>query len=186
MDLEEVELLGGEGRIVAIDEASASRRKYKRRVLPNNSVRILGGVEIGGAGGGESTDGGRPKREEAGRRFLLQVPDLTRVAPGALIWTDSLKSYERLPTGGLYVLEKANRNRGEWVGEKGQAASAIDGLWSRAKRNLRLASTRKLVGNDYAPLLGEFIWRMRAARGRERRRNVFRGGQEAGFKRTRG
>ena len=105
--MEEVELLGGEGRIVAIYEASTSRRKYnKGRGLPTNSIRILGGVEIEEAGGGESTDGGRPKRKETGRRFLLQVPDITRVAPGALIWTDSLKSYEWLPTGGLYVLEK--------------------------------------------------------------------------------
>ena len=65
-------------------------------------------MDFEGAGGGELTDGGRPKREGAGRRFLFQVPDVTRVAPGALIWTDSLKSYEWLLTGGLYVHEEAN------------------------------------------------------------------------------
>ena len=84
MDLEEVEFLGGEGRIVAIAEAPASRRKYnKGRVIPTNSIRILGGMEIAEAGGGELTGGGRPKRKGAGRRFLLQVPDVTRVAPWA-------------------------------------------------------------------------------------------------------
>ena len=40
--------------------------------------------------------------------------------------------------------------------EKGQTANAIGALRSRVKRNLRLASTRKPVGDDYAPLLGEF------------------------------
>ena len=75
-------------------------------------------MDFEGTGGEELTDGGRPKREGAGRRFLLRLPDVTRVAPGALIWTDSLKSYEWLPTGGLYVLEKAGRNSGSWVGFK--------------------------------------------------------------------
>ena len=97
-----MELLGGEGRIASIDEASAPRRKYnKGLVIPTNSIRILGGVEIEEAGGGESTDGGRPKRKETGRRFLLQVPAVTRVAPGALIWTDSIERFEWLPAGGL-------------------------------------------------------------------------------------
>ena len=114
-------MLEGEGRIVVFDEASASRRKYKKgRVTPTNSICILGGVEIEEAGGGELTVGGRPKRKEAGRRFLLQAPDRTRgtfeleiqkrAAPGALFWADSLKSYEWLPTGRLYVREKAGRN----------------------------------------------------------------------------
>ena len=84
MDLEEVEFLGGEGRIVAIAEAPAPRRKYnKGRVIPPKPIRILGGMEIAEAGGGELTGGGRPKRKGAGRRFPLQVPDVTRVAPGA-------------------------------------------------------------------------------------------------------
>ena len=106
---------------MVIDEASAPRRKYdKGRVIPTNSICILGGVEIEVAGGGKLTVGGRPKRKEAGRRFLLQAPDRTRgsfeleiqkrVAPGTLIWADSLKSYEWLPTGRLYVREKADRN----------------------------------------------------------------------------
>ena len=86
MDLEEVELPGGEGRIVAINEASASRRKYnKGLVIPASSIRALGGVEFEEAGGVELTDGGRPKRHGAGRRLLLQASDMTRVAPGALI-----------------------------------------------------------------------------------------------------
>ena len=68
--------------------------------------------------------------------------------------------------------------------EKGQAASVIEGLWSCAERNLRLASTRKPVGDDCAPLPGEFVRRLRAARGRERRKNVFRGGPEACYRRT--
>ena len=119
MDSEEVELLGGEGRIAVMDEAPAPRRKYKQgRITPNNSICILGGVEIEEAGTGELTDGGRPKHKETGRRFLLQVPDGTRgtfeheiqkrVASGALIWTDLFKSYQWLLTGGLYVREKAN------------------------------------------------------------------------------
>ena len=51
MDLEEVEFLGGEGRIASIAEVPASRRKYNEgRVIPANSIRILGGVEIEGFG----------------------------------------------------------------------------------------------------------------------------------------
>ena len=75
-------------------------------------------MEIQEAGAGELADGSCPKRKETGRRFLLQVPDGTRrtfdceiqkrVASGALIWTDLLKSYQWLLTGGLYVREKAN------------------------------------------------------------------------------
>ena len=84
--MEEVESPGGEGRIVAINEASAPRRKYnKGLVIPASSIRTLGGVEIEEAGGGELTDGGRPKRHGAGRSLLLQASDVTRVAPGALI-----------------------------------------------------------------------------------------------------
>ena len=61
---------------------------------------------------------------------------------------------------------------GRGYGKKGQTANAIGVLRSRVKRNLRLASTRKPVGDDYAPLLGEFIWRLRSARGRKGRENV--------------
>ena len=120
MDSEEVELLGGEGRIAVMDEAPAPRRKYKEwRITPNNSIRILGGVEIEEAGTGELTDGGRAKHKETGRRFLLQVPDRTRgtsereiqkrVAPGTLIWADLRESYQWLLAGGLCVRKKANR-----------------------------------------------------------------------------
>ena len=42
------------------------------------------------------------------------------------------------------------------------------------------------VGNDYATLLDGFFWRLRSARGREWRKNVFGGGHTAVFKRTRG
>lgn len=120
MNSEEVELLGGEGRIGVIDEANAPRREDKKgRIIPNNSICIFGGVEIEEAGAGEITDGGRPKHKETGRRLLLQVPDRTRgtlereiqkrVAPGALIWADLRKSFQWLLTGGLCVHEKANR-----------------------------------------------------------------------------
>ena len=134
---EEVELLEGEGRIVVFDEASASRRKYKKgRVTPTNSICILGGVEIEEAGGGELTVGGRPKRKEAGRRFLFQAPDRTRgtfereiqkrVAPRALIWTDLFTSYQWLLAGCFYVHEKANHFRGEWVGKKSRPRTPLE------------------------------------------------------------
>ena len=119
MDSGEVALLGGEGRIAVIDEASASRRKHNKGwIIPNNSICVLEGVEIEEAGAGELTDGGRPTHRETGRRFLLRAPDRTRgtvgreiqrrVAPGALIWTDLFKSYQWLLAGGLCVHEKAN------------------------------------------------------------------------------
>ena len=183
MDLDEGELLGGGGNIVVIDEALASRRKYnKGRVVPTSKICIFGGVEIKPEEGGDAS-GGRPKYVETGRCFMVRIPDRTRetfereikkrVAPGTLVWTDSHKSYDWLPSEGLYAHQKVNHKRGEWVGNKGQSTNAIEGMWSRAKRSLRLANTRRPVDNDYAPLLGEFMWRARFARGSDWRKRVF-------------
>ena len=183
IDLQEGELLGGPGEIVVVDEAYVSRRKYnKGRVAPTNKICIFGGVEIENAPG-ETGEGGRPKRRETGRRFLAQIPNrekltfereiANRVAQGTLVWTDSHKSYDWLPRGGLYLHPKVNHSFGGWAGRHGQTTNAIEGMWSRVKRGLRMANTRRPIDNDYAPLLGEFMWRMRFARGRNWRDNVF-------------
>ena len=66
-----------------------------------------------------------------------------------------------------------NRERGDRAGTQGQSANAIGGAWPRVKRALLMGNTRKPVSNDYAPLLGEFTWRMRFARGKDRRKRVF-------------
>ena len=79
-----------------------------------------------------------------------------RVAQGTLVWTDSHKSYDWLPKNGLYLHQKVNHSKGEWVGNHGQSTNAVEGVWSRVKRGLRMAYTRRPVGDDYAPLLGEF------------------------------
>ena len=184
MDTEADEMLGGAEKVVVIDEAFLSRRKYnKGRVIPTHQICILGGVEIEKVEGGEAVSGRRPDFRETGRCFLVQIPDRTkatfeehikkRVCPGTLVWTDGHASYEWLAQGGIYGHQRVNHKRGEWVGDKGQSTNAIEGMWPRVKRALRLGNTRKPVGNDYAPLFGESTRRMRYARGKDWRKRVF-------------
>ena len=95
------------------------------------------------------------------------------MAPGTLVWTDKHKSYEWLSREGMYRHQSVNHKKGEWVGREGQSTNAIEGMWSRAKRALRVANTRKPVDNDYGPLLGEFARRMRYVRGKDWRKVAF-------------
>ena len=146
---------------------------------------MFGGVEIEPGTNEEdeepSQSGGRPKYRETGRCFLAVIPDRTRetfereirarVQPGSLVWTDCHRSYPWLNEGG-FNHQSVNHSL-EFVGADGQSTNACEGMWSRVKRGLRLANTRKPAENDYGPLLGEFVWRARNIRGRSWRSGAF-------------
>ena len=188
MDLEGGELLGGSARKVVVDECFVARRKYNNgRAIPTHKICVMSGVELESApraDGNESDSegGGRQTYVETGRSFLAITPDCARetfkgqirkrVAPGSTVWTDSRKSYEWAEAAG-YDHMAVNRSISEFVGKKGQSASAVEGMWSRVKRGLRLANTRKPPGNDYAALLAEYGWRTRNIRGRQRGKDAF-------------
>ena len=144
-------------------------------MAPTNKICTFGGVEIENAPG-ETGEGGRLKRRETGRCCVAQIPNrgkptvereiTKRVAQGSLILTDSHKSYDWLPRGGLYLREKVNRSIRGWAGRRGRTTNTIGGMWSRVKRSLRMANTHRPTDNGYAPLFREFMWRMRFVRGR--------------------
>ena len=182
-------MLGGGasgGRVVVIGEASAARRKYNGgRVIPTHERYVLGGVEIEPCDEeDEDEGGGRPRYKETGRCFLVEIPGRAaeffiheiapRVEPGTLIWTDSRASYGWLEESGLIWHQRVDHSVPGFVGSEGQSTDAAEGMWARVKRALRLTCVRKPAGNDYGPLLAEYVWWSRRVRGPTWRKAAFR------------
>ena len=73
----------------------------------------------------------------------------------------------------MYLHACVNHKKREFTGTGGQSTNAIEGMWSRVKRALRLSSHRRPGDSDYAPFLAEFVWQNRVLRGKNWRDAAF-------------
>ena len=140
------EKIGGEGKVVQIDESKVGKRKYHRGHRVEGQW-VFGGIE-----------------EDSRRSFLVAVEDRSEatllpiikewIEPGTLIVSDCWKSYHNLEKNG-YLHQTVNHSK-EFVNADGYNTNKIEGHWRHMKVSLPVFGTRK---DKYSSYLAEFMWR---------------------------
>lgn len=146
--------LGGEGKIVEIDESLFGKRKYNRGKRVNGKW-VFGGVERGSNECFFEVVGDRTKET------LLEIIK-RRILPGTEVISDYWRAYNCLQHEGYRKL-RVNHKLHFKDPVTGAHTNTIEGLWSWIKRSLR--GIRRVRGNagedEYDPYLAEFMWRKR-------------------------
>ena len=162
--------LGGEGKIVCIDETFLTKKKrckggFRGRPTAGTKKCVLGMLELD-----------FETRRATGHCLLLEIPDRSartlklfirrHVVAGSLIFTDSFKSYAWLskPDSG-FVHRCVNHKRREFSKtetifgkEVVVSTNAAEGLFGRLKAFLRAKGAKKVSRDSYGGLLSEFLW----------------------------
>ena len=144
--LESSERLGGEGKIVQIDESKFGKRKYDR----GHHVEVqwvFGGIEQ------DSRKCFLVTVETRDERTLLPIIQKW-IEPGTIIVSDCWKAYCNLEKHG-YVHRTVNHSK-EFANENDDNTNKIEGHWRQAKCNLPKFGFRKHLFSTY---LAEFMWR---------------------------
>ena len=145
--------IGGEGRVVEIDECLLHKRKYQVGHLKEDGW-ILGGVE-------------RPRNaNEKPRIFVVTVPDRTQatlenciqqwVEPGTIIITDCFRSYNHLESLGYHHFT-VNHSQNFKDPSTAAHTQRIEGLWHWIKRQALPATGAKLEDLDF--YLSAYLYR---------------------------
>ncbi|GFT71115.1 mitotic-spindle organizing protein 2A [Trichonephila clavipes] len=144
--LKESEPLGGEGKIVEIDESMFGKMKYGKGKNVNGQW-VFGGVE-----------------RNSNKCFFRVVPNRTKeehlsvtkewVIPGSIIISDCWKAYNCLSHEGYQHL-RVNHSLTFKDPETGAHTNSIEGTWSVIKRSLRN------VEGEFDHYLAEYMWRRR-------------------------
>jgi transposase-like protein len=145
------DMLGGEGKVIEVDEAKFGRRKYHRgrRV---DGVWVFGIVERG-------TNASKcciivvDKRDE--ETLLGEIKKF--IAPGTIIYSDCWKAYSRLSEHG-YTHQSVNHSLHFKDPVTGVHTNSIEGLWNLLRRWMPKFGTTK---DNYASYFVEFIYRRR-------------------------
>ncbi|GFU84135.1 mitotic-spindle organizing protein 2A [Trichonephila clavipes] len=159
--LKESEPLGGEGKIVEIDESMFGKMKYGKG-KPVNGQWVFGGVE-----------------RNSNKCFFRVVPNRTKeellsvikewVVPGSVIISDCWRAYNCLSHEGYQHL-RVNHSLTFKDPETGAHTNSIEGTWSAIKRSLRNHAAH--VEGQFDHYLAEYMWRRR--RGHSLDDDVFR------------
>ena len=144
--LENGEKLGGEAKIVQIDESKFGKRKYHRGHHVEGQW-VFGGIEENSR---KCFLVAVEKRDEATLLPIIQK----WIAPGTNIVSDCWKAYCNLEKHG-YVHRTVNHSL-EFVNDDGDHTNKIEGHWRQAKSKLPKFGVRKHLFSTY---LAEFIWR---------------------------
>ncbi|GFV16652.1 mitotic-spindle organizing protein 2A [Trichonephila clavipes] len=157
----ESEPLGGEGKIVEIDESMFGKMKYGKG-KPANGQWVFGGVE-----------------RNSNKCFFRVVPNRTKeellsvikewVVPGSVIISDCWKAYDCLSHEGYQHL-RVNHSLTFKDPETGAHTNSIQGTWSAIKRSLWNHAAH--VEGQFDHYLAEYMWRRR--RGHSLDDDVFR------------
>ncbi|GBN39308.1 hypothetical protein AVEN_148385-1 [Araneus ventricosus] len=144
-----LEMLGGVGVVVEIDESKFGKRKYNKGKQVNGKW-VFGGVERGSK-----------------RSFFCVVEDRTAetlieitkkyVKPGSTVLTDCWVSYNGLTAEG-YVHHTVNHSKNFKDPITGVHTNGIEGTWGAIKADFRKQGTRKVAG-QFDTYLAEYMWR---------------------------
>ena len=140
--IDDVDLLGSDGSVVAADEMRVGRRKkgyFGHKTCPQGD--IIGAVEEGPEGrvilelmpklkDGKFRMKGPPTADEV-RPFAS-----TWIQPGSTVHTDGARAYEVVAAELAWTHHAVSHKRGEWtrtVGTKKVHTNKIDGLWAHVR-----------------------------------------------------
>ncbi|GFU23570.1 putative transposase-like protein [Trichonephila clavipes] len=145
--LKESEPLGGEGKIVEIDESMFGKMKYGKG-KPANGQWVFGGVE-----------------RNSNKCFFRVVPNRTKEellsvikVPGSVIISDCWKAYDCLSHEGYQHL-RVNNSLTFKDPETGAHTNSIEGTLSAIKRSLWNHAAH--VEGEFDHYLAEYMWRRR-------------------------
>ena len=162
--------LGGDGRIVCVDETFLTKKKhckggFRGRATAGTKKIVLGMLELD-----------LSTRKATGRCLLVEIPDRTartlqlyirrHIVAGSLVFTDKFKSYQWMskPNSG-FVHRAVNHKQREFSRretvfgkEVVVSTNAAEGLFGRLKAWMRTKAAKKVSSNSYGGLLAEFLW----------------------------
>ena len=146
--LEHSNKVGGDGKVVQIDESLICKRKYNvGRILSNQDQWIVGGIDESGNVFMELTT-------------IRNEPTLTDiilrwVERGSIIWTDCWKGYRRLDHNGyLHMVVNHSEN---FVSMDGVHTNRIEATWGACKR--KHSHIRNKKPNLIPGYLAEYIFK---------------------------
>ena len=144
--IENSESVGGEGKVVQIDESKFGKRKYHRGHHVEGQW-VFGGIED------DSRKCFMVAVEHRDEATLLPII-LKWIKPGTIIVSDCWKAYYNLEKYG-YTHRTVNHSK-EFVNIDGDHTNKIEGHWRQAKAKLPKFGVRKQYFSSY---LAEFMWR---------------------------
>lgn len=141
-------MMGGENKVVEVDESKFGKRKFHRGRMVEGQW-VFGMIERGNPKNVVmiSVD----KRDEATLLPIIQK----YIRPGTTIMSDCWKSYSRLADVGYQHLT-VNHSKNFVDPETGAHTNTIEASWNVAKRSLPKFGTSK---EGLATHLGSFLWR---------------------------
>ena len=137
------ERIGGPGIIVQIDESQICKRKYHRgRVLVNQNVWIVGGIDSNGNIFQALT--------EIRNRQILEGIITQHVHGGSILWTDCWRGYNNLCN--LYYSHETVNHSIEFKTQHGVHTNRIEAIWGAIKRKFRHITNKRpqLIGSYLA------------------------------------
>ncbi|KAE8739811.1 hypothetical protein FOCC_FOCC014679 [Frankliniella occidentalis] len=148
------EPIGGEGKIVEIDESMFNKRKQNRGSKKKCQQWVFGGVEQG------SNKCFLAKVDRRDAKTLVPLI-MKNIRPGTTIYSDSWKAYDTLGRRGYRHL-KVNHSITFKDGEC--CTNTIEGMWGLVKRMFPRCNRQKKQFDSY---LAEFMFRRRFMQGKD-------------------
>ncbi len=135
----ENEMIGGEGKIVEIDESKFGKRKY------NRGRKVTGQWVLGGIERGSNRMFMKPVEKRDRATLLAIIKD--HVLPGTTVYSDCWKAYDCLSDEG-FIHGQVNHSI-EFVSPEGVHTQRIESTWRAIKAKIGKYGTRKHLYDGY-------------------------------------